>query len=148
MLLPDGRLQSIPTLLWVVSMESIDMIKWAKYSLAFLWISTGIVSTIISPEFGFDLLSRSNIDGLLAKVLVYGGSLVDILLGVWVISARTVRVCCLFQIAVIIVYSIFLTMIDASFWIHPFGPLTKNIPIIVLIGIVYQNKLSKKLVQK
>jgi len=116
------------------------MIKWAKYSLAFLWISTGIVSTFISPEFGFDLLAKADVDGLLAEIFVYGGSLVDLLIGFWILSGRTIKMCCWFQAAVIIFYSALLTMIDASFWLHPFGPLTKNIPILVLIGFIYQEQ--------
>jgi len=120
------------------------MIKWAKYSLAFLWISTGIISTFISPEIGFALLAEAGINDYLASFFVYGGSLVDFLLGVWLISGRGIRICCWLQIIVIIFYSILLTIIDPSFWIHPFGPLTKNIPILILIGVLYQNQNKDK----
>jgi len=58
------------------------MIKWAKYSLAFLWISTGFISIFISPEIGFDLLAKTGVNDYLANILVYGASLVDFLLGV------------------------------------------------------------------
>lgn len=116
------------------------MIKWAKYSLAFLWISTAIVSTFISPEFGFDLLAKADVEGLLAELFVYGGSLVDLLIGLWIVSGKALKSCCWFQMAMIIFYSVLLTMIDAAFWLHPFGPLTKNIPILVLIGIIYREQ--------
>jgi hypothetical protein len=116
------------------------MIKLANYSLAFLWIATGIISTFVSPDIGFELLSKAEINGVLANFFVYGGSLLDILLGAWIVSGRAIKICCWFQIAVIIFYSILLTIIDASFWVHPFGPLIKNIPILVLIGVVYQNQ--------
>ncbi len=116
------------------------MIKLANYSLAFLWISTAIISTVISPEVGFELLSQAGISDLWANLFVYGGSLINILLGIWILSNKAIKICCWLQTAVIVFYSILLTIIDVSFWVHPFGPLTKNIPILVLISIVYQNQ--------
>ena len=41
------------------------------------------------------------------------------------------------QVAVIALYTTILTVVDMSFWLHPFGLITKSIPIIVLIGYVY-----------
>lgn len=117
-----------------------DIIKTAKYSLAFLWISTAIISAFISPEIGFDLLSNIGLNGLLASVFVYGGSLLDLLIGIWIVTNKKIKTCCWCQAAIIILYSILLTIIDASYWIHPFGPLTKNIPILVLVAIIYQDK--------
>jgi hypothetical protein len=47
------------------------------------------------------------------------------------------RLCCIVQIVVIVIYTLLLTVIDASMWLHPFGPLTKNLPIIILIMYVF-----------
>jgi len=118
------------------------MIKLAKYSLAFLWISTGVISAVISPEIGFDILAKVDIFGSFANLFVYGGSLVDIVIGIWILSNNAPKLCCQVQIAIILVYSLLLTYIAPSFWIHPFGPLTKNIPILVLIMIILNS--SKK----
>ena len=108
----------------------------AKFSLAFLWIFTGLTSLFFSPEIGFSLLEVVNIHGGSAKLLVYSGACLDIGLGIWIISSWKIKLCCVTQCITIILYSILLTIIDASFWLHPFGPLTKNLPILVLILII------------
>lgn len=111
--------------------------KAAKYSLAFLWIFTGLTSLFFSPEIGNEILASANITGFLAGVAIYTGGILDIMLGFWLITSFKTKLCCKVQISVIVVYTVLLTLVDASFWLHPFGPITKNIPIIVLIGYVY-----------
>jgi len=113
--------------------------KLAVYSLSFLWVSTAVISAFISPEIGFDILTKANINGQVAEIFVYGGSLVGVILGIWIISDRMIKLCCLLQALTIFFYSLLLTIIDASFWLHPFGPLVKNIPILVLIWIVHKS---------
>jgi len=118
--------------------------KLAVYSLSFVWISTAIISVFISPEIGFSVLEKANINGRFAEVFVYGGSLLDAILGIWIISKRSIKLCCWVQAITILIYTILLTIIDASFWMHPFGPLTKNIPILVLILVVYQQANTQR----
>lgn len=119
-----------------------NLMKAAKYSLAFLWIFTGLTSVYFSPEIGYEILANANVTGALADVAIYAGGILDIVLGLWLITSFKTKLCCITQISVITVYTILLTFIDASFWLHPFGPITKNIPIIVLIGYVYANNVS------
>ncbi len=116
--------------------------KAAKYSLAFLWIFTGLTSVVFSPEIGYEILANANITGSLAEVAIYAGGILDIILGVWLITSVKTKLCCILQVGVIAIYTVLLTFIDASFWLHPFGPITKNIPIIVLIGYVYANSVN------
>lgn len=111
--------------------------KSAIYALAFLWIFTGLTSIYFSPEIGYEILASANITGSMADFSVYAGGALDILLGVWLLTSVKTKLCCIVQVAVIALYTIILTIVDASFWFHPFGPITKNIPIIVLIGYVY-----------
>ena len=118
------------------------LMKAAKYSLAFLWIFTGLTSVYFSPEIGYEILANANVTGALADVAIYAGGILDIVLGLWLITSFKTKLCCIAQISVITVYTILLTFIDASFWLHPFGPITKNIPIIVLIGYVYASNVS------
>ena len=109
----------------------------AIYALAFLWIFTGLTSIYFSPEIGYEILASANITGSMADFSVYAGGALDIILGLWLLTSVKTKLCCILQVAVIALYTIMLTAIDASFWLHPFGPITKNIPIIVLIGYVY-----------
>jgi hypothetical protein len=118
------------------------LIKAAKYSLAFLWIFTGLTSVYFSPEIGYEVLANANVTGSLADVSIYAGGILDIILGLWLITPFKTKLCCIVQVSVITIYTVLLTFIDASFWLHPFGPITKNIPIIVLIGYVYASDVS------
>lgn len=111
--------------------------KPAICSLAFLWVFTGLTSIYFSPDIGYEILASANITGSMADFSVYAGGALDIVLGLWLLTSVKTKLCCIVQVAVIALYTAILTLIDASFWLHPFGPITKNIPIIVLIGYVY-----------
>ena len=102
------------------------------FSLSFLWIFTGVTSIYFSPEIGYEILAIGGTTGALAKTLIYSGGIIDIAIGVWMLSRYRLKWCLRFQIIIIISYSILLSFIAPEFWLHPFGPLTKNIPIIAL----------------
>ena len=111
--------------------------KSAIYALAFLWIFTGLTSIYFSPEIGYEILASANITGSMADFSVYAGGALDIVLGLWLLTSVKTKLCCIVQVAVITLYTIILTVVDVSFWLHPFGPITKNFPIIVLIYFIY-----------
>ncbi len=58
------------------------------------------------------------------------------------ITSVNSKLCCIVQVCVIAIYTLLLTFIDPSFWLHPFGPIVKNIPIVVLIGYVYASNVN------
>lgn len=116
--------------------------KVAKCSLSFLWIFTGLTSIFFKPEIGYEILANAGITDTLANIAVVGGGALDIALGVWLLTSFKTKYCCFMQLSVIATYTILLTIIDASFWLHPFGPLTKNIPIVVLIATIVKNEKS------
>ena len=118
------------------------LMKAAKYSLAFLWIFTGLTSIFFSPEIGYELLANADITGSLADIAIYAGGILDIILGLWLMTSFRIRLCCIVQISVISIYTVLLTFIEPSFWLHPFGPITKNIPIVVLIFLIMINKVE------
>ncbi|SFC86594.1 DoxX-like family protein [Pseudoalteromonas denitrificans DSM 6059] len=124
----------------VALLTDINLYKAAKYSLSFLWIFTGATSIFFNPEVGYEILSKSKMTGLFADIAVYGGGVLDIALGLWLLTRIKIKLCCLFQISLIVFYTLLLTLIDGSFWLHPFGPITKNIPILILIFIVMVNE--------
>ncbi|WP_426370350.1 DoxX-like family protein [Pseudocolwellia sp. HL-MZ7] len=122
--------------------QQYSLIKAAKYSLSFLWIFTGITSIYLSPEIGYEILNNSGITGPLADTAVYAGGILDIILGLWILTAFKLKLCCIVQVMIIGVYTVLLTFIEPSFWWHPFGPITKNFPIIVLIAFIYSEKAT------
>jgi hypothetical protein len=120
------------------------LISTARYALAFLWIFSALTSVFFAPQIGYDILAKANIIGPLADLAIYGGGFADLLLGLWLLSTKQLRLCCLAQITLILSYTLLLSMIDASYWLHPFGPVTKNIPVLVLILFVYQSSAPIK----
>ncbi len=118
--------------------------KSAIYALAFLWIFTGLTSIYFSPEIGYEILASANITGSMADFSVYAGGALDIVLGLWLLTSVKTKLCCIVQVATIALYMLILTVVDASFWLHPLGPITKNIPIIVLIIFVYSSSGKTK----
>ena len=113
------------------------MILAARFSLAFLWLFTAITSAFFAREEGFEILSGGGITGYLADFCLYSGSLLDAAIGFWLLAGKRLGLCYVIQFWIIIVYSLLLTVIDANFWLHPFGPITKNIPLLVLIYILF-----------
>jgi len=105
---------------------------------------TGVTSIYFSPEIGYEILTSANITGSMADFSVYAGGALDIVLGLWLLTSIKTKVCCIMQVATIALYTLILTVIDASFWLHPFGPITKNFPIIVLIIFVYSSSSKTK----
>ncbi|WP_232824830.1 DoxX-like family protein [Algibacillus agarilyticus] len=125
-----------------------SLFKSAKYSLAFLWFFTGLTSLYLSPETGYQILEGANITGELADNAIYYGAILDITLGIWLLTAFKTKLCCIIQIGVITLYTLLLTYIDPSYWLHPFGPITKNIPIVILIAYLYSTHESMSYLNK
>jgi len=115
----------------------------ANISLAFLWIFTGLTSTIFNPEFGYNILASTGLSIDYQTFLIWSGGVVDILIGIWLLTNQKIKLCYLAQMVTILVYTLLLTIIDISYWLHPFGPATKNLPILVLIYFLYQIEHSK-----
>ncbi|WP_084649415.1 DoxX-like family protein [Saccharospirillum impatiens] len=114
----------------VIQAKALD---WARLSLSFLWLLTGLSSLWLSPNIGYAVLARGGITGPLAELCLWSGSLLDISIGLWLLAGIKLRLCYQLQLGVIVVYSLLLSLIAPEFWIHPFGPLSKNLPILVLI---------------
>lgn len=113
------------------------LLTLARYSLAFLWIFTGLTSTFFDYQTGYELLINFGFNEPITRALIYSGAILDIGLGLWMLSNKKVMLCYVIQIVVIASYTILLTIIEPSYWLHPFGPVSKNLPIIMLILILH-----------
>jgi hypothetical protein len=112
----------------------------ARLSLSFVWIVTGISSIFLAREIGLEVLAKGGITGPLANFCILSGGVLDGAIGVWLLLGLRLKTCYLVQLIVITTYTLLLTVIDPGFWIHPFGPLTKNIPMLVMIYYLYSQK--------
>jgi len=116
----------------------------AKLSLAFLWIFTGLTSLFFAPEVGYQILETGGVTGGFADFCLISGSLSDMMIGIWILTGIKERLCYQIQIFVITLFTVLLTVIDTSYWFHPFGPVTKNLPIVVLVWVYYSSIKEKK----
>ena len=65
----------------------------ANISLAFLWIFTGLTSTIFNPEFGYEILARTGLSTDYQTFLIWSGGVVDMLIGIWLLSDKQIKLC-------------------------------------------------------
>lgn len=109
-----------------------------RYSIAFVWIWTGIVSLGLYPtEDSYDLLARVGITGALATLMLYGAAVLDLLIGIGTLVLRQRRWLWLLQLAVIGGYTLIITFKLPEFWLHPYGPLSKNLVMLAAIYLLY-----------
>ena len=63
-------------------------------------------------------------------------ALLDIALGLATLLSSRIRQLMLFQLTIIILYTLTITFTLPDFWLHPFGPVLKNIPLVATL-LVY-----------
>ncbi|NKC14108.1 MAG: NAD-dependent dehydratase [Gammaproteobacteria bacterium] len=117
-------------------MSQAFIVNFARHCLVFLWFFTAVVSVFGAPEIDYRVLAKANIVGIWADLAVYGGAGLDLMIAIWLVSTFKKHYCYIFQVIIILAYSILLSFIDASFWLHPFGPLSKNLPIVALLFLL------------
>ncbi len=108
-----------------------------RFSIAVVWIWTGIVSLGLFPrEASFELLYRTGVPASLAPLMLYGAAGLDLALGVATLIMRQ-RWLWLAQIALILIYTLIITVRLPEFWLHPYGPLLKNLPMLAALYFLY-----------
>lgn len=114
-----------------------------RFAIAFLWIFTGVISAFVFPfEQSIAMLAKAGITGVWAPIMLYGAAATDIALGFATLLAYRISLVGMIQISVIVLYTTIITFSQFEQWLHPFGPVSKNIPLIVatLIMIVLERK--------
>ena len=124
-----------------VHVRRVALLSWLLPSLrvtvAAMWIVSGIVSLGAYPvEHSYGLLALVGISGMMAPLALFGAALLDIGLGLASLMLRSRRRLWEIQALVIVVYSIIITAFMADLWLHPFGPVLKNVPLLVAIWML------------
>jgi nucleoside-diphosphate-sugar epimerase len=109
-----------------------------RLGLASIWITTGLVSAFIFPiAQSAGLVRRLGVgtwlDGLAAPLITYAGAALDGAIGLALLSGRGGAPLGIAQIGIMSVYTILATIAAPSLWLNPFGPLTKNIAVLLAI---------------
>ena len=108
-----------------------------RLAVGLTWIVSGIVSLGIYPiEESYGLLRRVGLTGMVAALALYGAALLDIGLGLATLLMRKRRRLWELQATVVVGYTVVISAGLPELWIHPFGPVLKNIPLLAAIGML------------
>ncbi len=108
-----------------------------RIMIAFLWIFTGIVSAFVFPvEQSYAMLAKAGIEGIWAPVMLYGAAATDFVLGIATLMAYRLSLVGSIQITIMLLYSVIITFSQPEQWIHPFGPVSKNLPLIIATAMM------------
>ncbi len=110
-----------------------------RITIALVWIVTGIVSLGLYPVAdSYALLTRVGVTGWLAPVMLFGAALMDLAFGIAILIMRRRRWLWLAQVAVILFYTAIISWRLPEFWLHPYGPLLKNLPMLAAIWLLFE----------
>ena len=107
--------------------------RWLRSSLVFVWLATACVSILERDGQSQALLRDAGLrDATLIATLIWGGAMVDAALGLlmWFKPGRRVY---LLALAVMAGMTLLATVLNAGLWLHPLGPLAKNVPLAVAL---------------
>ncbi|TCS38678.1 nucleoside-diphosphate-sugar epimerase [Paucimonas lemoignei] len=107
-----------------------------RLALALVWIITGVLSLGIFPvDQSLDLLRRVGLHNVVADIALYGAALLDLAFGLATLLASG-RLLWRLQMALIAGYTIIISIFLPEYWLHPFGPILKNIAILALLIVL------------
>ncbi|MCD6047251.1 MAG: conserved rane protein of unknown function [Gammaproteobacteria bacterium] len=106
-----------------------------QVGVAFVWIMGGICSLFFSHQQSYHLLAAIGVASFWQPVLLYGASLLDLILGLALLLNYQVKKICLLQLVIMIVYTLIISWKLPAMWLDPFGAIVKNIPLIIAILI-------------
>ena len=109
-----------------------------RLTLAAVWIATAVVSAGVYPvDESLALLQRAGVPQGLQLLALYGAAGLDLAFGIatlWPPRRHPWRRGLWgAQAALILGYSIVITLRLPEFWLHPYGPMTKNLPLLALL---------------
>jgi uncharacterized protein YbjT (DUF2867 family) len=116
-----------------------------RISIALVWIATAIVSAFVYPVAGsYELLARTGIPEALRPLMLYGAAAFDMLLGLGILFLKRRRWLWLAQLGLIGFYTVAIAWKLPEFLVHPYGPLTKNLPMLAAIWLLVQLEDEEK----
>ena len=111
-------------------------LRWLRYSLVFVWLATAVVSVWEMSGQSRALLADSGVtDVRVADVLVWAGVALDAALGLLLLFKPGRPVYGLALLAMLCL-TLVATVLNPALWLHPLGPLTKNVPIAAVLLVL------------
>lgn len=109
-----------------------------RFSLVIMWIMSALTSILPETKAGsYVLLTQTELPFSLQPIVLYGAALLNLLIGCSLLLNYEIKINCLIQLLIISMYSLIISIKLPYLWLEPFGPVVKNIPILISIGILY-----------
>lgn len=124
------------------TVRSLAQLRWllplARLSLAALWLITAFVSLFGFPvEQSHALLARAGVPPVLQAPALWAALLLDLVLGLLTLCSPAGRRLWAAQAGLILFYTLVISLRLPEFWLHPYGPLSKNLPILALLTLLW-----------
>lgn len=109
-----------------------------RLAIALVWLGSGLVSLGVYPvASSYALLERSGVPLPWTPAFLYAAAALDLVLGVATLVLSRRRLLWLAQIGVILFYTAIITFRLPEFWLHPYGPVLKNLPMLAALILLY-----------
>lgn len=107
-------------------------------SLALLWLWSGIVSLWLYPRAAsLELLRQAHVPASLQEPTLIAAAGADMALGLACLFGARLPWIWLAQIVLVLGYTLIITLWLPQFWLHPFGPVAKNVPILAALAVLH-----------
>ncbi len=106
-----------------------------RFILAATFVGSGVVGLCLPAEQVSALFTQSAFPMKWAPSLSFGGSIVDIVLGLWLLSGRKLQAALAAMALLVLAYTVFIGVLLPAAWLDPFGGLLKNGVILVAIAL-------------
>lgn len=114
------------------------LVPLLRISVALVWIVTGVVSLGLYPvNDSLELLARVGLQGTPALAALYFAAVLDLALGVATLVLRRRQWLYVLQAAVILGYTAIITWRLPEYWLHPYGPVLKNLPLLAALWLLH-----------
>lgn len=114
-----------------------------RVTVGFIWLATPFVTWFVWPRAeSLALLAPTGVTGAAAGWLIDLACVFEVGLGVATLAGWRLGLLGVVQIALVVCFSVILTVSSPELWGHPFGPLTKNIP---LVGAILALMVTRKI---
>lgn len=109
-----------------------------RTAIAFIWLWTAITVLFLAPiEESLALLPGAFDPAGLGAWLVRSTAIFEIFLGLATLVGWRLRLCALIQIGLVLAFTLIITLYLPAQWLHPFGPVSKNIPLLAATAVLY-----------
>lgn len=109
-----------------------------RITLALMWVATALVSLWGYPrEDSLALLARTGLHGGWAVAALWSAALLDLVLGLAMLRSRWRPAVYGWQALLVAAYTLMITLWLPEQWLHPYGPVLKNLPLLAMIACLW-----------